>query len=415
MKVGLTRASVFIGSSSEGKKFAIAVQVALQPDAEVTIWDQGVFETGQTSIENLNAALSRFDFAVLILTPDDLVQYRSTEVSGPRDNVIFELGLFMGRLGRDRTFILQQAGSDLKIPTDLAGVTTDSYDWPREDRNYKAALAPASEDIRERIRRLGKRAESLGPDGFAGLDRLVVQERDGVVSATVGGCEIRVIAGRLEDYPATNKTAIVLPCNEYFDDECAHDTRSALGAYVNKVFPGRVDAFVSCVKSECMKRLGVGVEQQIKDGRRALSFGAGRAVLLLDALGSDVPVGLLSTTTQRAGQGLTAKTSFLFDGICELVTRLVDERLNDVVMPVLGAGHGGMDPATALVSLLLAIAEAARYAPGGRPLRKVTVVLFKKDEGSTQQVDPVVVRRALALAASPVHQKSSPTFAKLTV
>lgn len=407
MKTGLTRPSVFVGSSSEGKKFAIAVQAALQPDAEVITWDQGVFAPGQTLIENLIAALSRFDFAVLILTPDDLVQYRSTEAFGPRDNVIFELGLFMGRLGRDRTFILQQSGSGLKIPTDLSGVTTGSYDWPREDKNYKAAVAPVSEDIRDRIQSLGKRDDSLRGDAFAGLDRMVVQERDGVFSSNVGGCEIRVVAGRLEDYPTTNRTVIVLPCNEYFDDECAHDTRSALGAYVNKVFPGRVDAFVSCIKSECVKRLGPGVEQQMKEDKRALSFGAGRAVLLPSLLGSDVPVGLLSTTTQRAGQGLIARTSFLFGGICELVTRLVDERLNDVVMPVLGAGHGGMDPATAFVSLILALAEATRYAPGGRPLRRVTVVLFKRDEASTQQVDPVVVRRALALAGSPVHPKSN--------
>jgi hypothetical protein len=241
-------------------------------------------------------------------------------------------------------------------------------------------------------------------DVLAGLDRTIPRERDGVLSATVSGCEIRAVAGRLEEYPATNRTAIVLPCNEYFDDECAHDMRSALGAYVNKVFPGRVDAFVSCVKSECAKKLGPGVEQQMKEGRRALSFGAGRALLILNPLGSDVPVGLVSTTTQRAGQGLVAKASFLFDGICELVTRLVEERLDAVIMPVLGAGHGRMDPAAAFVILLLALAEAARYAPGGRPLKKVTVVVFKRDRESTPEVDRIVVCRALALAGSPTHR-----------
>ena len=88
--------------------------------------------------------------------------------------------------------------------------------------------------------------------------------------------------------------------------------------------------------------------------------------------------------------------------MCELVTRLVDERLNQVVMPILGAGHGGMDPATAFVSLVLALAEAIRYVPG-RPLRSATVVLFKKDAASPCEVDPVVIRRALALAGAPRH------------
>ena len=153
----MARPAVFIGSSSEGKKFALAVQTALQADAEITTWDQGVFALGQTFIEGLMEATSRFDFAILLLTPDDIVQSRSTELASPRDNVIFELGLFMGKLGRDRTFILQQPGSSMKIPTDLAGVVTTHYDWPRADMNHRAAVATASEAIREKIQALADR------------------------------------------------------------------------------------------------------------------------------------------------------------------------------------------------------------------------------------------------------------------
>ncbi len=407
METRLGRPSAFIGSSSEGKRFAIAVQAALQPDAEVTVWHQGVFSSGRTYIESLMAAPAQFDFAILVLTPDDAIQSRSTEVLGPRDNVIFELGLFMGKLGRDRTFILQQSGSGVKIPTDLSGVATGVYDWPRSDNNYDAAVAAASEAVRESIRSLGKRVKRSNTDMFAGLDATLVNETDGVLSARVSGCEIRALAGRIEDHPADPKTAVILPCNEYFDDECTRDTRSSLGAYVNKAFPGRVDDFVALLKSECGKRLGPGVERQMKEGKSAVSFGPGRAMILLSPLGSTVPLGLVSTTTQRAGQGLVAKTSYLFDGVSELVTRLVDERLSEVVMPVLGAGHGRIDPATALVSLLLALAEAARYAPGGRPLARVTIVIFQRDEKSKPQVDPIVVGRALALAASPLHVGSA--------
>ena len=379
----------------------VALQSALQPDAEVTIWDQGVFAVGRTFIENLIAALSHFDFAVLVLTPDDIMQSRSIELSSPRDNVIFELGLFMGALGRDRTFILQQPGSAIKIPTDLAGVTTSCYDWPRSDTNYRASVGPASETIREKIQALGKRA-NLGKNVFAGLDPTLVIEKEGRISAKISGCEITALPGRIEECPITSRTVVVLPCNEYFDDECAHDTRSALGAYVNKVFPGRVETFISCIRNECEKRLGAGTEHQKKEHERALSFGAGRALLIPNALDSMIPVALVSTTIQRAGQGLIAKTSFLFDGICELVTRLVDEHLNEIVMPILGAGHGGMDAATAFVSLVLALAEAIRYVPG-RPLRRVTIVIFKKDAESPCEVDPIVVRRALALAGAPGH------------
>jgi predicted nucleotide-binding protein len=127
----MAKPSVFIGSSSEGLEFARAVRVLLTQDAEVTVWNEGLFRPGSTFIETLVNALPRFDFAILVLTPDDLVHSREVEMLSPRDNVLFELGLFMGRLGRSRTFMLHQSHAKLKIPSDLSGVTTATYEWPR--------------------------------------------------------------------------------------------------------------------------------------------------------------------------------------------------------------------------------------------------------------------------------------------
>lgn len=83
----------------------------------------------------------------------------------------------------------------------------------------------------------------------------------------------------------------------------------------------------------------------------------------------------------------------------ELVAKLADARITEVVMPILGAGHGGIHPPLALVGLLSAVAEAARYGQGGQRLRKVTIVIFREN-AKQPQVDPVVVRRALALIGS---------------
>jgi predicted nucleotide-binding protein with TIR-like domain len=162
----MARPSMFVGSSVEGLDFARAVRSVLAPDAEITIWNEGFFALGNTFIETLVNALPRFDFAVLVLTPDDLVTSREVENFGPRDNVLFELGLFMGRLGRSRTFILHQASIGLKIPSDLAGVTTAVYDWPRTDHNHRAAVGSACDSIRQAVRDLGvtdtKTAKALG-------------------------------------------------------------------------------------------------------------------------------------------------------------------------------------------------------------------------------------------------------------
>jgi hypothetical protein len=241
-----------------------------------------------------------------------------------------------------------------------------------------------------------KATEGVG----AGLDLTRVTEKKGVLSANVSGCEIRVIEGRLEDLPPDSGTVIVLPCNEYFDDECAGDAKSALGAYVNRAFDGQVAPFIALVKDECKRKLGTPKSQQKTDDGHAESFGPGRCLLLLKPLGRSVPVALVSTTTQRAGQGLAARICYLFDGMRELVERLANARFTDAAMPILGGGHGRIDAPLALVGLLLAVAEAARYGQGGQRLRSVTIVVFKRDENTPAQVDRVVVRRALALIGS---------------
>ncbi|WP_291997248.1 nucleotide-binding protein [Candidatus Accumulibacter sp. ACC012] len=99
------RASVFVGSSSEGLLVAKAVQKALDGFADVNLWSQGVFELSYSYLESLIKAIETSDFAVLVLTPDDLTQSRDHDAVSPRDNVVFELGLFMGRLGRNRCLL----------------------------------------------------------------------------------------------------------------------------------------------------------------------------------------------------------------------------------------------------------------------------------------------------------------------
>jgi hypothetical protein len=134
--------------------FARAIRGCLQEDADVTVWNEGPFGIGKTIIESLES-LPHFDFAILVLTPDDLVHSRNVESLGPRDNVIFELGLFTGRIGRSRTFVVHQANAQVKIPTDLSGVIAAQYSWPRDDKNHQAAVGAACDEIRTRIRELG--------------------------------------------------------------------------------------------------------------------------------------------------------------------------------------------------------------------------------------------------------------------
>lgn len=143
---------VFIGSSTEGLDVAREVELQLQRDAITTIWKDGVFGLGSGTLESLMKVLEQFDFAVMVLSPDDLIESRDQSYASPRDNVIFELGLFMGRLGRSRVFIVHEQDANLKLPSDLAGIAVSPY---RKRDNLSAALSPTCTPIIKAIRALG--------------------------------------------------------------------------------------------------------------------------------------------------------------------------------------------------------------------------------------------------------------------
>ena len=143
---------IFIASSRESISIAYAIQENLQDDAEVTVWDQNSFQLSSYALESLTKQLPDYHFAICVCTPTDRAVIRDQEVDVTRDNVIFELGLFIGRYGRERCFVVQPNGAALHLPSDFMGIMTGRYDPNRSDKNLRAALGPACNQIREQIK-----------------------------------------------------------------------------------------------------------------------------------------------------------------------------------------------------------------------------------------------------------------------
>jgi Predicted nucleotide-binding protein containing TIR-like domain len=121
---------IFLGSSGQQEKLVEALTQGLQDIADVDPWTTA-FNPGVSTLERLVELTREVDFAAFVFAQDD---WTTKEVSpdaasgqaSPRDNVVFEAGLFGGALGIRRTFILHANGA--KLPTDLLGLTSIRYD-----------------------------------------------------------------------------------------------------------------------------------------------------------------------------------------------------------------------------------------------------------------------------------------------
>lgn len=169
---------IFIGSSVEGLNVAYAVQQNLTHDAESTVWDQGLFELSKTTIETLENSLETTDFGIFVLSDDDISIMRDKKSSVVRDNVLFELGLFIGKLGRERVFFIIPDDTSLHIPTDLLGITPGKYNPNREDGSLQAATGAVSNSIRIQIKKLGllRENDNLGDSSDSSDEKQVSKQ-----------------------------------------------------------------------------------------------------------------------------------------------------------------------------------------------------------------------------------------------
>lgn len=148
---------LFIACASESIHIAEAFRCELESsEVVVELWTDGVFKPSQSTMESLEAKLSSADFAVAIFSADDRIESRGRQQIGPRDNTVFELGLFAGALGRERSFFAVEKDAKVKIPSDLAGINSLRYRSKLEDKK-KADIEDACSQIEERISVLGPR------------------------------------------------------------------------------------------------------------------------------------------------------------------------------------------------------------------------------------------------------------------
>lgn len=143
--------NVFIGGSSEALKTAQMVGEILTNSGKfnVVIWNKDTFKYNESFLSSLIKASLIYDFGIFVASGDDIALIRNKIEDLPRDNVLFEYGLFLGALGNKKTFLLQE--NTCKLPTDLLGFTTPRYKTKFEDYEWIKLVNSIAEEMNKQF------------------------------------------------------------------------------------------------------------------------------------------------------------------------------------------------------------------------------------------------------------------------
>jgi hypothetical protein len=139
---------LFIGSASESLDVAHQLENELLNDAETEVWNYNTFRPSHFTLEELIRKTRAVNFAAFILGQEDKTNSKGEESNSPRDNVVYEAGLFAGQLGISNVFlIIDKRGT--KRPTDWEGLGYLVYD--PEAQNQQDIIHKAAVKIRNQI------------------------------------------------------------------------------------------------------------------------------------------------------------------------------------------------------------------------------------------------------------------------
>ena len=158
----MNKPRIFLGSSGKQAKLLQAITRGLEDVVDVEPWTT-TFNPGRSTLDRLVELSQEVDFAAFVFARDDWTTANvaappppEAGQASPRDNVVFEAGLFGGVLGMERTFILHANGA--KLPTDLLGLTCIRYG----DAAAAAEVSAITQKLRNAIENVGRIARIEG-------------------------------------------------------------------------------------------------------------------------------------------------------------------------------------------------------------------------------------------------------------
>lgn len=209
---------IFIGSSTEGLPVAERIKSYFSDDYDSFIWTDNIFKYNENFLETLMKSASLFDFGFMVFTADDKTKVREKLFDTARDNVMFEYGLFLGRIGNDRAYIVFEEG--VKIPTDLAGITLANF---KTDKNEEGEIV-ATNSLEESLGKLKRQIDEKVQLGYLGL----------LPSTVIAISYFENFVSLVADWIITNKPRIELNGKIYTDAKLKIIIPATLDADIKK-------------------------------------------------------------------------------------------------------------------------------------------------------------------------------------
>ncbi len=166
----------------------------------------------------------------------------------------------------------------------------------------------------------------------------------------------------------TKNSAIVLPANTSFVDDCVTDNRSALGAFFLQYFPESTPDFKTILREALEQK---GLFPDVKG-----QYPAATTFILPDQFSKPAKIVITASAMRSSETGLTSNPHIICSCVEAIFRTTVDERIDTIYLPILGSGHGGVDRALALLFLLIAFLH---YSKTYHHIRSVNIVVHPND------------------------------------
>lgn len=344
---------VFISHSHEDSAAYSTLCLALD-GSNVSRWDISNLSVGKPLAEGLRAAIEECNVCIFLATA------RSLESRW----CLAEVGAFWGAGKKVVIYLADPEVDESKLPPQFRGNLWTS------DANKLLSAIKETEPGR-------------------------IQKTKNSYCTKLGAMTIKVILGKIEESDHSDEDCLVaLPANEFFDDDCIHDSRSALGAFMQHYFKDNIPSIQELVRDALRNEPSEKVNK--KPGETASSYGVGKCVFLDRPLSSRLRIAMVSVTTQRADVGLRADAAYLFEAAESLQRVMANNRLTRLNIPILGSGHGGLKGEVSLICMLIAFGELHRKY--GRTLKEVNIVVFRRSENHPPSLPVANIERALDFA-----------------